>query len=461
MCMSTECIRDPALSMVGSGASLEKFLFSHNRWFKKYDVPGGIMAIEERCVPESLFQQCQYFILMHLDEFPVSHLSLLPLNTRKELLWQLPLADVCQLEGTSFTDGLDMAACWKFPSEEDEWIFYYCWWGLTDPNDKLCYVDELGVAEYKRAMLYGLLTACALGFTEIKYFNFYNSPLPKGGVSLLYAIRNPTPSRLSDQSDQSDHLFPSRYSRFADPGYKLTVDEVVRCFGRQKGELPKIFTGILYDDVDTDDVRFLCNVVCVSLLGFLLVDDGLEFLVALIEGATNLETLILDQWGEDDECFYLSDFCDTLSSQISFLSKLRQLTIRSTNSVRFPGFSVPRKSFNRLISAYSAAPTDHVQRLEFSLVRVDSRDDSIPESPVIDTHYLQFKTFKLEGCSFATLDGDYEVQDEHGVEPTSVSDWLGQPISILEAGKAGTCFFKVDNETSANPRKRTANAAEL
>ena len=65
---------------------------------------------------------------MHLEEFPVSYLSLLPLSTRKELLWQLPVADVCLLEGTKFTEGLVMAAYWKYPLEEA--------FGVSSWNDK-------------------------------------------------------------------------------------------------------------------------------------------------------------------------------------------------------------------------------------------------------------------------------------------------------------------------------------
>ena len=55
-------------------------------------------------VVESLAQQCHTYIMMHLEELPVrGHLSLLPLSTRKELLYHLPIADVCRLENTEFT----------------------------------------------------------------------------------------------------------------------------------------------------------------------------------------------------------------------------------------------------------------------------------------------------------------------------------------------------------------------
>ena len=404
------------------------------------------MAVEERRVPESLFQQCQYFVLMHLDEFPVSsHLSLLPLNIRKELLWQLPLADVCQLEGTKFTDGLDMAACWKFPF--DEQTFYGEWWGMEASN-KLCYVDEWGAVEYKRAMLYGLLTAYALGFTEVRYFNFYYSPFGEvDALTLLYAVRKSAAS-----CGQGD-TFPSRYSHFANPGYELTADEVVRCFSRHEGELPKIFAGILYRDIDLDGVHFLYNVVCVSFLGFPLEDDGLEFIKALIEGATNLETLILNQWGEDDERFYWDEFCNCLSSQTLFLSKFRQLVIHSTNSCRFLGFGVSRRSFNQLISAYFAAPTDHMQKLEFNHTKIKCSNSSDDCSPIVDQRYLRFKTLDLSGCQFVS---------EYDATPTAISNWLGQSITKLETSvQHGMYLFKVDKEINANTQKRTASVARL
>ena len=330
-------------------------------------------------------------------------------------------------------------------------------------SEKLCYVDEWGAVEYKRAMLYGLLTACALGFTEVRYFNFYYSPFGKGrevdALTLLYAVRKSTAS-----SDQGDHTFPSRYSHIANPGYELTVDEVVRCFSRHEGELPKIFAGILYRDIDAylDDVQFLYDVVCVSFLGFLVEDNGFEFIKALIKGATNLETLILDQWGEENETIYLDDFCDFLSSQTSFLSKFRQLRIHSSNSCRFLGFNVSRGNFNQLISAYFAAPTDHMQRLEFSETHIQCSDVSDDCCPIVDQQYLQFKMINLDSqCQFDTVDLDGQCEFTNSATPTTISNWLGQSVSQLKTTKQWDCLFKVNKETSANPRKRTASAARL
>ena len=70
------------------------------------------------CVVESLALLCENYIAKHLEEFPISYLSLLPLSIRKDLLWRLPIADVClRLENSDFVKGLDMAAYWKLPCE--------------------------------------------------------------------------------------------------------------------------------------------------------------------------------------------------------------------------------------------------------------------------------------------------------------------------------------------------------
>ena len=388
-------------------------------------------------VPESLVQQCQFFILMHLDKLSVSHLSLLPLYIRKELLWHLPLADVCQLEGTKFTEGLDMAAYWRYPFDQQG--FDIDCWGI----DKVYYFHEWGATEYERAVLYGLLTAYTFGSEYLQDGDFYfRSPLLKDGqldaLTFLYAVRRPIES-----CGPCDVRFPSRYTRTAIyPGRQLDVDEVVRCFGRHKGELPKIFVtiGILHNP-NLEYVHFLYEVVYVSFQGYPLENQGLEFVKAVIKEAANLEMFILDQWGEDDDLLSLDEFCNFLSSQISFLSKFRQLKIHC--SISFLGFIVAQKSFNQLITAYFAAPTDHMQKLEFSHIKVKCSDDC---SPTVDQNYLQFKTIEFDDmCQF--------VRD---ATPTAISHWLGQSISKLETTvERGTCLFKVDKETvGCNTQKR-------
>lgn len=56
-----------------------------------YQPPVGCKSTCTHLVVRSLVQQCQSYILMHMEEFPVSLLSLLPLSVRKELLWRMPM----------------------------------------------------------------------------------------------------------------------------------------------------------------------------------------------------------------------------------------------------------------------------------------------------------------------------------------------------------------------------------
>ena len=68
---------------------------------------------------ESLVHQCYHYIAMNLEQFPVSNLYLLPLKVREELLWRLPIADLCMLEDTEYVEGFhDMEAYWKLPCRE-------------------------------------------------------------------------------------------------------------------------------------------------------------------------------------------------------------------------------------------------------------------------------------------------------------------------------------------------------
>ena len=205
------------------------------------------MSADGRSVLEvqSLIQQCQTYILMHLEDFPIGHLSLLPLSTRKTLLWQLPLADVCQLEDTKFTEGLDMEAYWKFL-----WGEQYT--GIVDPKDSDIeqYIQQkwgchnsavTQLVEYSKAIVYGQLVSRAIGCLEYD-FEFR---VPHNGVcdtfyDFLFAIRKI--EEVLEGKATSCHLeFPPRYLHKLDTPEEDLVEEVVTCF---KGELPTVLAEI-------------------------------------------------------------------------------------------------------------------------------------------------------------------------------------------------------------------------
>ena len=63
--------------------------------------------------PAPLRLQSLLFIIGHLDEYGNESLALLPPRTRQTLLLNLPVIDVCKLEGSGVTEGIDMEEIWK------------------------------------------------------------------------------------------------------------------------------------------------------------------------------------------------------------------------------------------------------------------------------------------------------------------------------------------------------------
>ena len=218
------------------------------------------------------------------------------------------------------------------------------------------------------------------------------------------------------------------------------------CFDKGKGRLPKIFVEIaILRDANLDYVHFLCEVVYLGTQCFPFEEQGLEFLKAVIKVAPNLEVLIVDHWGENDEWLSLDDFCTFLSSHPTFLSKFRRLAIHSTISNL--GFLVSRNNFNHLITAYFAAPTDHTQKLEFNHTRIKCCDVFNECSPKICQHYLTYKTIEL--------DSDCQFVSKYKATPTAISHWLGQGICELKYPvERNSCLFKVKDKICDITRKR-------
>ena len=415
-----------------------------------------------RVIVDSLVLQCQHFITMHLEEFPVSHLSLLPLSTRRDLLWQLPLADVCQLEDIKFTEGLDMASYWRSP-----WECVYLgianWWPDYDVQD---YVQEWDSTEYARAMLYGLLTTCAIGNLYEGEFEFllphlhcedeeYEVHKYMSVISLLYAVRKPDYDLQHNPNYQLK--FPSRYSHKSNKDEEdLTVPEVMKLFSRD-GALPTIFPQIeVYNDVDHDYAAivpiYLCNAVYIGVKGHVFTEQGLDFLKAIIKEATRLEVLMLDDWGIDGEweTEFFNDFIAYLCSYPRFFSNFRLFKVLCSMSGL--GFTVSRENFNNLMTAYFTAPTNHVQKLQITQAKIKCSDIAFECSPTIDQQYLSFKTVELDNCQFVS---------KYKATPQIISRWLGQGISELSRLDPRPCnpdayFFKVGDKRGGLelPQKR-------
>ena len=239
--------------------------------------------------------------------------------------------------------------------------------------------------------------------------------------------------------------FPPRYAHAHHSGAhnkNLTMHEVLRYFGRGKDELPTILPHVMIDDsIKMDHVHFLHNIVYIGIEGRPFERKGLEFLKAVINEATHLEVLVLGgclEEEEDSEC--LDDFCTYLSSHPVFLSNFRILKILNSE------WRVSRHCFNQLITSYFAAPTDHMQKMDFSSINIKCFDVAYDFGPKIDQRYLSFKSIEFDCCKFTC---------EYEATPMAISHWLGQGIHEMKSIREhGACFFKVERKTCSTSRKR-------
>ena len=80
--------------------------------------------------PAPLRLQSLLFVIGHLDQYRNETLALLPPRTRRELLLNLPVIDVCRLEGSGVTEDIDMEEVWKtlyynrLPTHQEEFEDY-------------------------------------------------------------------------------------------------------------------------------------------------------------------------------------------------------------------------------------------------------------------------------------------------------------------------------------------------
>ena len=386
-------------------------------------------------IVDSLFRQCQSYILLHLEEFPASQLSLLPLSIREDLLWQLPVADVCRLEDTSkFTAGLDMDKFWKF-----SWFEMFC--ATTSPDSDIFnerFVQEW--PEYSRTILYGLVAAITMKSpdpddTDIAQFRSPRARKNLEVIPFMYGIRK--------IDADSSYVFPSRYSQESEKSEKdLTLLDVVRCFGRRDGDLPRIFPELeIFFGIKLDHLYIFQNTVYLGVMGVYFNHGARQFetLKAILKEATELEYLFIEGVNGlgEGEHHDLDEWCIYLSTQPTFLSKFRMLKIYSDSDC-----TVSRQCFNQLVTAYFAAPTDHVQKMAFFGMDIECYDAAYDFHPKIDQRYLGLKFIEFQYSRFIS---------EYEVTPTAITHWLGQDIHETKDDRRfqknpGSCSFKVKED---------------
>ena len=345
---------------------------------------------------------------MNLEKFPVTYLSLLPLKIREELLWRLPIADMCLLEDTEYVEGFeDIAAYWKYPCEELRGI-------EAEDIDTIRNEMKWDNTEYAKAVLYSHVATALIGclFEDVSFWLPFRSslnPYDKNTlIPFLYAVRKPLPS------DECGLLFPTRYyDKNILTSKKDIINAVIDCF---KGELPKIMSDIyVCEAIDDEYYELLTNVVCLGIHGELCEQPSFDFIKQVVQRCTCLEMAFLE--GDSLNPDSADELVTFLSTQVSFLSRFQLLTIRAHGSYEY---TCSRENLDKLVMAYFSAPTTHLQKIVIVSTEIKSSDSEVCST--IDQCYAQFKTIELEDCYFVL-----ERESTRG----AITQWLGQDISPL------------------------------
>ena len=175
-----------------------------------------------------------------------------------------------------------------------------------------------------------------------------------------------------------------------------------------------------------------------------------------MSSAKHLEVLVLrgnvDNDDHDHDHICIDTLCSSLSvCSATFWSTFRIFKILSRlfvvyddGEIKFEtcdlGYVISRGTFDKLIKAYLAAPTDHEQIVQFTDTKIEG--DSSDQSPAINTTYLKFKTIRLENCHFVTK-----------AMPETIASWLGREIDVLE-NKPDSCSFQVKDSSDKRGQKR-------
>ena len=115
-------------------------------------VVGGFSdTLQMASTPVSLQNQCLIYIIRFLELFPVDYLALLPVTVRQRLLENLPPADVCRLEQSKFSEGLDIDGVWKKLSNISDMLPY------THYSSKPAYLSKNGYKDSFFNKLYSFL----------------------------------------------------------------------------------------------------------------------------------------------------------------------------------------------------------------------------------------------------------------------------------------------------------------
>ena len=368
--------------------------------------------------PLSLQNICKKFVLTNLEQFPVSYLSLLPLSMRQSMLWELAIADVCQLETTAFCSDLDLTSYWKHLAGD---VFMFSDNDVKADKNVWKFAEEMGDGAFAKATFYGQVASFLINEDCIisdYWFELGNVRDDDSLIPYLYSIREyPKPSE--DWYWKVE--IPPRYGdvdKQMEMGEK--VDCIIRCFaGQPPTVLMETFLHLHYE-IKFECLYFLKNLRFICMYG---APVKHKFLQKIIDVAKNLQVLAIESIGNDsDEEMILDDLSTYLVTCKPFWKNFSVLKLKSRMGV-CDAFTIQSENLQKLIATYLSTPADHPQILCFSHLKIITCDP--PQRDMSKQPHrhgnMKLKQIHMENCRL--------VMDHHITDPEVVMQIL-DPLEL-------------------------------
>ena len=176
--------------------------------------------------PVSLQNLCLIYIIRFLELFPLDYLALLPVAVCQRLLENLPPVDVCRLEQSKFSEGLDIDGVWKKLSDISP-ILMLC---THHSNTPASHLTKNGYKDSFFSQIYSFLSTkrfeASLAEDRCKIAQCLCIPLrPQTLIQLFHNAPTLTPSAneqqhywsLLDGNQKLPILTPNRYLPYYQP----------------------------------------------------------------------------------------------------------------------------------------------------------------------------------------------------------------------------------------------------
>ena len=376
------------------------------------------MSSSKFLVVKSLSDQCLDHIIIHLEEYPPSYLALLPFALRKEILWRLPMADVCSLEDTGFMKGIDTGEYWRSTFSEFD--------SFAVPDQKQGSIRKYFEERWKglmKAVVHGMISGLCFGLFALDHSGFQvfssSSSDISPAISLMFGLRDEEDKEYGNQMvRKSNKALPPSYQQYGSCSSREDLwRSVMECF---KGNLPTYLHMEYIEETACSDVfEYVPRFKNLRYLGLENQKFGpklQELIVGIALEAANLEVLCwrFEPPGVEESPWPLQSL-DGLISKLSespFMSRMCLLMAyswfdESDLDMERGFFTISYGNLKKFIDALRGTPTNHCQVLclEGTVIACNSVQELRELINFTDSDCSSKKVIEIYKCKFSVVSG--------------------------------------------------------